>query len=94
MTKDLEDALHDKLKILDSESDQHKDISELKRQLEKDQELMIELKNQEHEKIRALTAEHRFEMLQMEEKLESAITKAHKLKAEEGEKKREWEREL
>ena len=52
---------------------------------------MAEMKNEEYEKVKSLNSKHQFELLKMEEKLEQAWTDAHRLWAEEAEKKRQFE---
>ena len=74
---------------MELDQEQRKMVEDLEEKLKSDQQTMVDLKQQEYEKIRALNAKHQFELVAMEQKLEQALATKHKLQSEQAKKIRD-----
>ena len=68
-------------------------MEELEQKLKDDQNTLVDFKNQEYQNQQKLNSKHQFDLLQMEEKLEKALTENHKLRVEEAQKMKQLEQQ-
>ena len=61
--------------------------------VEQDTEMMVELKNQEYEKLRAQNAKHQFELVKLEEQLQKVLVENHRFRMEDAQKQAHYKME-